>query len=140
MPGITSRASVGSDIKFGMFATEMTRNGFRVLRLVMARFAETDRERSDRDMELICRIRATTTEESMPPDRKAPTGTSATMRIPTASRSNSLQHVERLALVFYGRRKRLAGRVQHGPITLRRSIRACIGCLRSSTTCPAGTL
>ena len=34
-------------------------------------------------------IAATTAEESIPPERKAPTGTSATRRRPTAARSDS---------------------------------------------------
>ena len=71
-----------------MLRPEVPRHRGGVVGFVELRVVESDRERADRRALCSC-ISATTSDESMPPDRNAPSGTSAIMRWRTAVESRA---------------------------------------------------
>ena len=69
-----------------MVGAEVLGDGPGVLGLVIARVLEADGEGLDRRARSAPASSATTVEESIPPERKTPSGTSASIRSLTASR------------------------------------------------------
>ena len=82
---MTFIATSGRDVELRVLGAEMAGDGFGEMGLVVGLFVEADGEGFDRAAESACMM-ATTVEESMPPERKAPSGTSATICMETASR------------------------------------------------------
>ena len=108
------RQPVRADDELVMLGAEMLRDAARMLELVELRLVEADRERLHRRLDASA-ISPTTTLESTPPERKAPSGTSLTM----CDSDGIGQHgLERARGVFAGPAERF--RAADLPVPLRR--------------------
>jgi hypothetical protein len=83
--GMRSNASASERSTCLVIGSEMSGDRGRVLRLVEAEFGHRDGERPKRASGCARCASAETSEESIPPDRNAPSGTSLSSRIATAS-------------------------------------------------------